>query len=376
MEIKLIFAHLVHNLNKRFTNLNSKNERGDAYAFYCCNTIILIKFIERIVFNTKKIMDYERFKQKLMEILTTMIPTEATLHLQSVTKNNQVHLDGLAILSPNSNISPTIYLNYYYDDFLIQFHLLEEEETKIQELKLQEYFVTIATTILKIHNENLPTENFSVSFFKDFEKIRSKIVFKLVNYEKNRDLLRGIPHIPYLDLAIVFLCFLDSQFGQNATILITNEHMKLWKVQDRELYEIAILNTPCLLPEEFCTMETLIENLLDITDFPNSSELKNNLLPDKNGSMYVLSNHSKLFGASCILYQNLLKKISEHFSSSLYILPSSIHEVIIIPSNDCSSLSQFTQMVQEVNETQLSAEEILSDHAYYYDGTKKAILYL
>ncbi len=81
------------------------------------------------MFNTQKIMDYERFKEKLMEILTTMIPKDATLHLQSVTKNNQVHLDGLAILSPNSNISPTIYLNYYYDDFLNQFYNLDEEET-------------------------------------------------------------------------------------------------------------------------------------------------------------------------------------------------------------------------------------------------------
>ena len=182
--------------------------------------------------------------------------------------------------------------------------------------------------------------------------------------------------------SIVFLCYLDSKFGQNATILITDEHLKLWKVQDQELYEIAIKNTPTLLPEEFCTMETLIENLIDVTDFPakildecSSPTPTKDFFPTVNGSMYVLSNQAKLFGASCILYQNLLNKISDHFSSSLYILPSSIHEVIIIPSNDCSSLTQFTQMVQEVNETQLSAEEILSDHAYYYDVSKKALLY-
>jgi hypothetical protein len=52
-------------------------------------------------------------------------------------------------------------------------------------------------------------------------------------------------------------------------------------------------------------MEALIENLMDIADFSSSTDLKNDFLPDKNGSMYVLSNHSKLFGASCILYQNL-----------------------------------------------------------------------
>lgn len=325
--------------------------------------------------NTKTLLSYDQFKQMLMEMLEAMIPSDATLHLQSVTKNNQIHLDGLAILTTNQNISPTIYMNYYYEDYLDQFemqitdHSISAENFSNQ---LSSYFVNLAETILKVHQENLPAKNFNVDFFRDFQQIKEHIVFKLVNYEKNKELLRQVPHIPYLDLAIVFLCYLDPQFGSNATILINNEHLNIWEIKDQILYEIAIQNTPKLLPEELCTMEELIGSLIRSSNMTCSKDL----IPDSSGSdMFVLSNTSKLFGASCILYQNLLHHLSDHFSSSFYLLPSSIHEVILIPTMDCSCLSQFTQMVQEVNETQLRAEEVLADHAYFYDRSKKALLY-
>ena len=311
----------------------------------------------------------------LLEMLEALIPQEASLHLQSVTKNNQIHLDGLAILTTEKNISPTIYINYYYEDYVDHFssQIVDDEiSTETFAEELSNYFLSLSQNILKVHQENLPPGNFNVDFFQDFENVKDQIVFKLVNFDKNKDLLRKIPHIPYLDLAIVFLCYLDPLFGSNATILITNEHLNLWKIKDQMLYEIAIQNTPKILPEELCTMEDLIGNLLLSS---NQESTNDNFCTSGGSDMYVLSNASKIFGASCILYQNLLHHLSDHFSSSFYLLPSSIHEVILIPTGDSSCLSQFTQMVQEVNETQLRAEEVLSDHAYYYDRSKKALMY-
>ncbi len=324
---------------------------------------------------TKTLLSYDQFKQMLLEMLEALIPPEAALHLQSVTKNNQIHLDGLAILNTDKNISPTIYINYYYDDYVDHFGSQIEDDAISTESfadELSHYFLDLSHTILKIHQENLPPTNFNVDFFQDFENVKEQLVFKLVNYDKNKDLLRKIPHIPYLDLAIVFLCYLDPLFGSNATILITNEHLNLWKIKDQMLYEIAIHNTPKILPEELSTMEELIGNLM----LSSGDECFEGAFCDSCASdMYILSNASKVFGASCILYQNLLHHLSDHFSSSFYLLPSSIHEVILIPTRDSSCLSQFTQMVREVNETQLRAEEILSDHAYYYDRSKKALMY-
>ena len=82
--------------------------------------------------------------------------------------------------------------------------------------------------------------------------------------------------------------------------------------------------------------------------------------------MYVLSNKSKLNGSGCLFYHNLLHNLCEKLECDLYILPSSIHEVILIPAYDHDSYDELTSMVKEVNSTQLSKEEILSDHVYFY----------
>lgn len=296
-------------------------------------------------------MTYEQFKTAITKQLEEMIPRSASLHTQAVQKNNQVSLDSIAILYDNINITPSIYLNYYYDDY--------RTGKSISDLAIQ---------ILNLLRKYQPNDNFDLSFFNDFHSVQKRIVFKLVNYYKNKDMLRTIPHIPYLDLAIVFMCYLDTSLCDNGTILITNSHMDLWDISVQELYEASIHNTPQLLPEEFLTMEEMIQSIMDNSDvsLPLASS-------NEASGMYILSNEAKLFGASCLLYQDLLHSIAQEFHSCLYILPSSIHEVIIIPTQTRSSLTDLTQMVREVNETQLSEEDILSDHAYYYDLDKQAL---
>jgi len=82
--------------------------------------------------------------------------------------------------------------------------------------------------------------------------------------------------------------------------------------------------------------------------------------------MYMLSNQNKLNGSVCILYQDLLKDFSERLGCDLYILPSSVHEVLILPAQNDTSCQSLSEMVKEINSSQLSREEILSDHVYYY----------
>ena len=105
------------------------------------------------------------------------------------------------------------------------------------------------------------------------------------------------------------------------------------------------------------------------------ADLLKDMLPDDADSealqpMYILSNSGKVNGATCILYDGLLSQIAERLKSDFILLPSSIHEVILVPVDQCEELCTFSSMVAEVNETQLTDEEILSDHAYYYERSK------
>ena len=119
-----------------------------------------------------------------------------------------------------------------------------------------------------------------------------------------------------------------------------------------------------LLPPEITPMHTILERL----HCPDP-DLFSESIP-----MYVISNCYRTNGAGVILYDQFLQQLSDRFESNLILLPSSIHEMIILPVEDASELREFTYMVREVNDTQLTDDEVLSDHAYYYDRAKQKLI--
>lgn len=288
-------------------------------------------------------MTYQEFKSNIIHTISTRLGSDYRVSLQDIIKNNDTHLDGLTILSAGSNISPTIYLNYYYDKYLAGKSLS-----------------TIYDDILLSYHQNVPKENIDISFFTDFAKVKNHIIFKLVNYERNKELLSKVPHVRYLDLAVVFNCFINSTEDGYATILIHHQHLSYWNISTEELYALAMKNTPHLLHYQLQNMTDVIIDL-----FCNEHiELSKELLPVF--PMYVLSNTTKLNGSGCILYEDLLSEIAQHLGSDFYILPSSIHEVLLIPVASASSYEDLSSMVHEINATQLAREEVLSDRVYFY----------
>lgn len=299
-------------------------------------------------------MTYELFKETLITELQGHFPPDTTITVHSFVRNNHVCVDGLTILESGFNIAPTIYIEDYYSSF-----------------KKGITFSTILKQILESYYQCRPTENINSSFFSDFENIKQHIVYKLVHYDRNQELLSQIPHIPFLDLAIVFYCLVAADSSGTATILIRNEHLALWSTTQENIYQIAKENTPFLLPYQFEPMSSILTELIssDFTDteteeFPDISPFP----------IYVLTNQSRFLGAACLLYDNLMKELSSRLNADLFIIPSSIHEVLIIPSTSHMEYEEFNNMIQEVNSSQLIPEEILSDHVYYYSRETEEIL--
>lgn len=289
-------------------------------------------------------MNYQEFKNYICEAMPARLGSNVKIVLQDITKNNDIHLDGLTILTPKCNIAPTIYLNYYYSQY--------ENGKTLEE---------ICQSIQNVYEKNRPSKNIDSSFFTDYDKVKSRIVYKLVNYKRNQKLLETIPHYRFLDLAIIFCCLLETSPEGSATILIHNHHLQFWNITVDELYAISLTNTPRLLQYEFRTMTEILYDFLsgaDASSFDNGESCPS--------GMYVLTNQCKLNGAACILYPDLLKDIADQLQCDLFLLPSSIHEVLIIPAPGQSTCEELSQMVQEVNRTQLTPEEILSDHVYYF----------
>ncbi|MEG0721301.1 MAG: DUF5688 family protein [Lachnospiraceae bacterium] len=199
-------------------------------------------------------------------------------------------------------------------------------------------------------------------YVRDFEKVKKQVVYKVINYKKNAELLNEIPYVGFLDLAVVFYVLLELNQHGTATMTIRNEHLKGWGVSREELLKVAQENTVRLLPAEFKTMKTVLEEMLTL-----------NIAEDTEDYMYVLSNPMKNFGACCILYDGILEKIGNRLGGNYYILPSSVHEVIIIPENQSPGKKELRIMITEINETQVAEEEILSNVPYYYVREKKQL---
>lgn len=284
-------------------------------------------------------MKYQDFLNCIKEQITTVLPPDTSVYIESIKKNNGITLEGLIIRKPGLNISPAIYLNPYYHQYL-------------EGLSLHR----IIQDILFVYHRHIPEHSFNTSVFSDFSNLRHQIIYKLVNYEKNLSLLKDVPHVPYMDLAILFQCMLTDVSSNHATILIHNHHLDYWKVAKEELITLAQQNTPKLLPSEFKSLSGLAYETLGVPIDNDFSEIP----------MYVLTNERRIAGASTILYEGLLDHISGKLGKNLIILPSSIHEVLIIPADSPDNLSFYSQMVQDVNTAEVSEDEILSNHAYYF----------
>lgn len=296
------------------------------------------------------IMTYQQFLTEIQTQLNPLLHSDVTIQLQKIRKNNGITLDGLTILQKGCNISPTIYLNDYYKEY--------QAGTSLSHILLH---------IKEIYQTYRPNHSIDVTFFTDFENVRHRILFKLIHYQKNEELLKEIPHFRYLDFAVVFYCLLSTSAQGNATILIRSTHLSYWNISADDLYSCALENTPAQLPADFEPLMPLLHKLMPLP-FPADIMEEESETP-----LYVLTNKAKLYGASCILYPNLLDSIADKLACDLYLIPSSIHEFLILPALPETCIQDLNAMIHEVNSTQVEEEEILSDHAYFYSRTDKLL---
>lgn len=292
------------------------------------------------------VMEYSEFVEKIKKMSESVAGTEGTVQVTHVIKNNGCEYDGLVILRKGCKISPTIYLNGYYEQYC-----------------KGKSFESVFSGIKELYLFNKDRITVDADSFATFNGIRDKVVFKLINYNANRKLLSLVPHKKILDLAMVFCCMLEKNEEGNTSALIYNSNMNYWKVKEEDIYRAALNNTARILPAGITEMSKLFEAYDDHDKMDvciDSQEIK-------DCQLYVLTNDCRINGAACMLYENVLKDFADSIESNLYILPSSIHEVIILPKFAMFNKQELVNMVREVNAEGVAMDEILSYTVYEYD---------
>lgn len=319
-------------------------------------------------------MNFENFIKEVKIMVKEYLGDDVRVEDKTVLKNNGIKLTGIVILKERQNCVPNIYLNGYFKQYQGGRCLYD-----------------IVAEIIRYYEEHKIEQRVNIDSFSDYEHVKDTICFRLINFEKNAELLKQIPHIPYLDLAIVFYCIIQNECIGNGNILVRNEHLKKWNVDVKDIQKCAFCNTQRLLKGKITPMEDVIYDLMkkkmileieasieeqmdshiQVTEEmiePIIREMMDKIYTEAKGpKMYVAGNVSKNFGAAAILYEAFLTDFANEIKADFYILPSSIHEVILVPvGNEENEAERLKAMVCEVNHSELEEEEILSDSIYLF----------
>lgn len=278
-------------------------------------------------------------------------PEEYQASISHVVKNNSVELDGICLHKHGEQLSPTIYLNQFYEEYL------EGRPLK-----------SILGEIVSTLNNGVPKLEVPASLYDDYEAIKPQIIYRIVNYQKNREQLASCPYLPFCDLAITFRWLVHVDAYGIASSLITNRELELWNVTVEELYKVASQNTQRLFPHQIQPIQELL------SDYINEDFELQNLDSASSLPIYILTNQNRINGSTCMIYDNALLNFANEQECDIYILPSSIHEVLLIPASYGIDEQSLLSLVHDANRTVVSVTDILSDSIYRYDVSGNRVI--
>ena len=298
--------------------------------------------------------NYEEFKSTVADHIRDYLPEEYANRkpdIQAYRKTNQT-LDGMTIPTGQS-CSAVIYLNPMYEEY--------RNGRSLDDL-LKGAADLIVSAELEI---NLP-QIYSPEYIKE------NVFMCLINRSNNQELLDTVPYREYQDLAVVYR-FRCSQEPVTAFGVVTRELQKYLNLGDEELHALAAGNTRKLYPPVVKTMDEVAREILygDAGEKAEETDIGQMKVTEKD-SMFVITNTEKMYGASSVLYEDVLQKLADKLGSDFYLLPSSLHEMIVIPCKygDPDSLSR---MVRQINRSEVGLDEQLSNNVYRYEKEQHSL---
>ena len=307
----------------------------------------------------KKQMEYMQFKERLKEALQEHFLGRGEVYYDKGKKTNDTDKEAVIVRPFRTMVQATIYTEDMYEGY---------KYTRDFEKCMKEV-IRACETVPFVDERYIP---------KTWESAKGRLHMRVISKNWNKEGLKRMPYREYLDLAIVFYVFIKEEGGVMATLPVSRECMKLWGVDVKTLWEASRKN----LEEEIFRIETIeaaIENTLAEMKDAEIEEIFHNDMKGMEmegiGKIYVVTNPCRNYGARAILRKDLLQRLAKEQGGSFYILPCSVHEVLILKGNDMVTAENLKSMVYEINHCSgtIEPEECLSDSVYYYNKDKDRV---
>lgn len=290
---------------------------------------------------------YNVYKEMVLEVLQRELGVNRVKGI-SVRKDNGVKREGIHLMLHGNKPAPIVYLDSskgIYSDLDVAMFV---EET------------------LKTYESAEKCTGKGIEMLSDWNFVKDHVKIRLLNGDKNLEQLKGfLPYMEVLDLVAVFDISTEKLFPEyrDGRIRITNVMLDIWNLDVISLYEVAIQNME-RDGYEFDDIRRYIGGLLGVenTEYDKSAP-----------SMYILRTYDDALGAGAMLSKKIMKEVCSNLEcNEVYILPSSVHEVIIIAAEDME-VPALKAMIREVNESVVEEGEYLSDNVYVYSANQNEL---
>ena len=359
-------------------------------------------------------MYYSQFCSAISDILRKNSDPGTQFIQKTLCKNNGVCPDVLFALPADSALGPVVYLEPLYDQY--------QKGIPME---------TICASVLSFLERRPPFPSSICQEILDPEFAKTRIAFRLVSQERNEELLKHIPWFPFHDLAMVFFICLDLDSADLVSALVHWPLLSAWDMDADTLRSLAEENTPILFPPVLTPLtELLLPSVYVDTPFPDLAETERDLettgsaaaaeilrvtepmaaaegletaehvaaseilrdtepmaaakgleaaepaveIPADGPALHVLTNRRGIYGASCMLYRDIIKDFADQEKADVIILPSSIHEVLLFPDHLMFDHAFLCRTVQEINREDVSEEDVLSDRIYIFSRETGTII--
>lgn len=295
-------------------------------------------------------MDYETFKQEFAEDIKEKLSQkgygEVETNFHNIEKTNQ-NYEAISVVPAGGNIG----VNYNIENAFASY-----EHSGDYEGVLASAAGAIASGL-----DQVPVVN--VNALMNYEIMKEKLSVEVISAEVNEELLAKVPHDRIEDLAVVYRFIMESNEDGRASILVNNDLIERMGVTHEQLRADALENFPEIRPAVIQGMNEVMKEMMG----PEAYEMFG-IPDDTEEMMFIATVPDKNSGAGVLAYQDFMDQAAEKIGGDFFILPSSIHEILLVPDDGQKGADELKAMVMDVNATQVSPEERLSDNVYHYDS--------
>lgn len=299
-------------------------------------------------------MDYEEFKEKVISALKDYLPEEYEVKVVKLNKINQ-SLDGLSVIKKGANMGPTFYIENMYESYL----------------GIGDFNTVLKSTVRSIEAA-MKGMNVNIKDILNPDYAQDRIVLQLVNTRQNEKMLSNLPHREFLDLSVIYRIVIDSE-PEIVSSVINNECAREIGLTEAQLFRAAIRNTKRIFPLVIKHMYELLMEMQNEIQVPLGEDIG---MPEvaPEFPIFVISNDKHCWGASALLYEEALYELSEKIGSDLYVIPSSIHELIVFCADYVAQPEDIASFVAEINKEAVPINERLSNQVYRYDRNLRKVV--